>query len=669
MKRQRTLLGALAALTLAIVPFIAVSPAQAVPPATVPTGCTLGGSGSYPADHVYYCAGATSSDAGLTSNALSLGSLEASELKSAFEPSPAVPGVPFYIFGTPAQYRTAIPAGASPDDNYSFGAVTFEAVTHRPLYVAIFKQDSESTPKSNPAIGNWSFFYGARAADALLGYMANGGVELTPYANMSATTAKFSDFNKQLAVDLTAFDLLSPCGSSGVFYEQQDPRLTTAAAPVYICSTPIGLPGGSGATLNAGYSGLNRTILQTIWPHAFGLGTPGYYAEISAFIQNAMDSSATPSKDHYLTIGATSFACSKSFLVSVNQQGVLPTTVPTGCPAMTTHTVCKKQFDNSSKFPGDGYIFNCVAPFDTTANTISSYEDRLNVSAQTVFRSGSTFQYVFLDMATYASTFTAAGVPLDSYSAGTAALTYAEPNVVYNVIAKTVGGSAIDLSQLTEIAVHELGHTFDYLKLWTTQSANASFNTAFLNDLLSLDYDVVGATQALSHPRNLCNLSGYVGPLVGINDPRTANASYPNGQPFCASGAFTAGDPFATNNPATGKPWLAHEVLRQGMITGFYWFSRQPSGTTFGYVNYPGGWLEWYAQSFHYVSFPDTGGSGGAQVPDGVVLNNLYLPCTAGAIANRNSFDGWLAQVYKGLAVALPTTCTTAVPAWFSALI
>jgi hypothetical protein len=236
-------------------------------------------------------------------------------------------------------------------------------------------------------------------------------------------------------------------------------------------------------------------------------------------------------------------------------------------------------------------------------------------------------------------------------------------DLIYSVVLEGPQGFApFTLTQFVEVGVHETGHAADMAL--GSQSASTGFNTAMVNDLLTLDFTAVGVDQNHSTARIPCKTSGYTGPLVGLVDPAT-------GLQFCnGSGGFTAGDPFAGNNPATGKPWLMHEILRDSRINGNYFFSKQPMGTI-GDQQYPGGWAEWYAQSFRDVAYADTGGSTAYPVSDGVVLNK-YLVCTAGTTqTNGVTLDGWLSQVYQGqfAPVLPPATCNQMIPTWFLTLI
>jgi len=266
-------------------------------------------------------------------------------------------------------------------------------------------------------------------------------------------------------------------------------------------------------------------------------------------------------------------------------------------------------------------------------------------------------EFVFTTSTDYVNAFNAAGVAIQTPQNGDAGETYASQGAIYSVMFKTISGSTFTppISQLQEIASHELGHGVDAILGFSSQSASSGFDLAMRNDLLELDYIVVGTSDATSTRRLPCNTTpAYTGPFVGITDPV-------DGTPFCTSGALT--------NPARWGSKLNHQILRDGSVTGSEGFFKY-TGVTFGDLPYPSsGWLEWYAQAFRDVSYLDTGGSGAQFVPNGVVLNK-YLRCTAGTTqSNPSGIDGWLSKVYQGQPIVLPAYCSGPIPLWFDGIL
>jgi len=586
-------------------------------------------------------------------------------------------GVAFYLFATPQDYADSASSlglgTAETVGQTDFGVTHFNS-QNVPVYSAVFlvNKTGESANISR-ATGQQV----GRALDYLEGYIKNGGIVPPQNLRMSDTGTQTwaSIYLSELNADYRSASLsIAPCGSGGLFTGFAD---STYPGPNYICDGT----NGTGNALSSGYSGLNnQAVLHKAWPTIYpAAGAPpaggltGMFAEQYDVLYIGNDKMT---RGRTADIYQANFTCSNFFVKWVGDHANLPnnTEVPTGCVVPTNTTTCQKIFNGDGHFP-DGNVSNCIlaGQYSTYAETLFSslleLGRRGQPSSYTAIKAELTTSqsnvYVFPDSTTYTNAFNAAGVAATQWLSGEAGTTYHWVNLIYTIDLQAPQGFApFTPSQFVEVGVHESGHAVDIGLGFASQSANSKFDTAMINDLITLDFTAVGSTQANSTPRKPCNTSGYTGPLLGIIDPTTGN-------PFCnGSGGFTTGDTFAGNNPATGKPWLMHEILRDSRINGNYFFSKQPA-SQIGDQQYPGGWSEWYAQAFRDVAYADVGGSGAYPVSDGVVLNK-YLVCTAGTTqTNGVTLDGWLSQVYQGqFTPVLPAnTCNQNIPAWFHTLI
>jgi len=177
--KRHTILGTLAALALAAIPFVAVTPAQAA------VGCNnVDNQLGYPhGSFTKYCGMAGLSNGQTMLNAISQTHGSASgEMPTAYNGSQ--PGVVFYLFHTPAEYAQNFPAsGGNPvPGTNDFGVTKFDSA-NRPVFSAIF--EINSALKTNAFIGSTSDHEVGRSIDALMGYVMNGGVVKTPYQNIS----------------------------------------------------------------------------------------------------------------------------------------------------------------------------------------------------------------------------------------------------------------------------------------------------------------------------------------------------------------------------------------------------------------------------------------------------------------------------------------------------
>jgi hypothetical protein len=665
MKRLLSIFGLAAMLLLGL-----ALPHEAQAAVTIPSDChQITGNGStWPNSFTYYCNGATLSDGSTMTT--SIAQMHGNGVW-AMEKS----GVVFFIYGTQAQYKAdfAAPVPATTD----FGVTAFNS-SNVPTFSAIFLKDGESTPKANPNVPNTSAYQASRSLDVMFGYVNNGGVIALPYVSTSGSTNFANELTTDWGTATTTFNALSPCktsgGFSGVFTEQKDPRSGHGG---FVCSGTT----GDGTTLNSGYSGTNEAILKLIWPTPFNVNASLLAEETadSGLMGQGNANGSGLSSDYYFNpLPGNEFLCSQEYLTSVLWNGVVPTSTQHSCTLPTTKSVCLQYFDQSSAFPGLGYLINCSVNTDAIPTEVTQNLDRLGTLNGTVttppiwktLESGNVYVYVIPTQANFKSYFQTAGATWQAPSTSAIGVNYSgttgdiDTGINYAVAfeQQVLNGvtTPLNATQVTEVASHEIGHGMDYILGFSTQSGSTgtnSFDSAIRNDFQNADYSVIGASKAASTKRNPCGtvaIEGYTGPLQGLFDPTTNPKVL-----FCANGGNQIEAKWTTNLMANGPFDLTSYILQNlGATGGAASFTKLASGTVIlGQGTYPGGWSEWYAISFAYNADFDTGG-GSANVLEDGVIHNQYFQCTAGE-------TGWLSFIYAGKTVSLPANCKPIPASWY----
>lgn len=438
-------------------------------------------------------------------------------------------GVKYVLWHTPADYQAnsaalgfGPPASVGPRD---FGVTKYDS-NKRALVISLFEVNSAGEVATN--LDNSLGVEIARASDYFLGYVMNGGVLKHPLDQASA----YALFLTQLNHDWTQFNTKAACGGSGVFRGLADEASTMGTPPVYnyICSGPTGL----GATLAPAYAGYanNKAVLQAAWPNAW-VDSEDIFAHAYAqtYFTGDYQGSGTRTSEKYFT---GNFQCSKFFAKLTGDTGKIPvsTSMPTGCPTITQTSVCQQRFDVDDRFPGDGFVFNCL-PSGADAQQIGqALSDMANPAGnapmpqiQEDFKNASTYIFVFADQATWLSTFNAAVAPTPApppLPPEALGVTYTAGDMIYIISFKSNGTLTQTVAQEKENTAHELGHAIDLIKGPSNQSNSGAFTNFVLNDLLTLDYTAVGTSQATSTPRAPCS-NNNTAPFDGVKNLAGAN--------------------------------------------------------------------------------------------------------------------------------------------------
>ncbi|MBX3152079.1 hypothetical protein KF728_18115 [Candidatus Obscuribacterales bacterium] len=599
-------------------------------------------------------------------------------------------GVRYYLFHTAADYDTwaASNGGVVSHTSADFGVTKVDA-KGVPIYSAIWEiNGNNETTNIRRAVGTQM----GVSLDYLWGYIKSGGIVPTVRFRFSDTIASpanaWQNIYKQNVDRDWALFTGAPCkvGSSfGLFSKFADNRLPVSAS-TYICTDDTGTAGfGDGTALSSTYASLpacvgvpptgsaacNKAIVIQAWPELYG-DIHGLFAQEYAFMNVANDQASTGrTRDVYLN---GRFTCSKMMLRFAGQ-GKLPVAADltaaetaAGCilPSMTTK--CIKKWIDTGHFP-DGNVLDCV--LNASGSSVNSVAQNTEYALDDLGRNGLSTSYTsikqlldakqvniyfFGNGANYTTAFTGAGEYSAPVPSAWNAFTY-QNGPGWNIIMNE-GSPAGTSGEQFYIAQHELGHVVDFTSV-NQQSNLPAFDTAMQNDWLAMDYSFVSSTEATSTRRNPCAVT--TGPLVGAINPITGLA-------FCSGGNFRTGDTFVGNNPATGKPYLTSEVLRDpridGQFVGAYPYGPALYQTDTPTIGVPGylekiGWREWFAQAFAIQGRADTGSSSNLPELDKIVSNG-YFACTAG------SSSGWLRQVYLGQTVAPPSQCQSGnLPGWW----
>jgi len=192
--------------------------------------------------------------------------------------------------------------------------------------------------------------------------------------------------------------------------------------------------------------------------------------------------------------------------------------------------LCQQQPVSYSPFPTS--YWDCVSPANPTVTdkipaTLAgtSLSTTLKNKLGTIQGGATTDQiYVFTDATSFSQFFavypakptTNAGFTLN---VGTAqSKTYVAP---FENASLPVGGySALTMEQLQESTAHELGHGVDLVYGQSNQSANATFVADAVNDLLTLDFSVLGTNGKTSTPRPPCSTNNTA-PFDNVVDEST----------------------------------------------------------------------------------------------------------------------------------------------------
>jgi hypothetical protein len=678
---MKRLLTAFSLLLMAFM-FVGNPPANAQTIPSLPSGCQIisGTSTSAWPDGNYSgnCAGSTyANDADSMISALN--NIQAYAVENLGKQ-----GVQYFLFKSPASYKTALGSNAATVPAGAWSVTKFDS-NNRPIHIAIFEQNSAgvligNSPADGSGISHYTVRESGRAVDTMLGYINYRGMIQLPYSSISTGSA--TEFYAQVQADWTYVNSRSNCGTNGIFVGQTDPRNGD-----YICAN-----NGQGPGLASGYSGSNQAIITEMIPDVFTNSNDIWSEEYAV-----RRSGAIQSLDIYL-IGFTNyFNCSYQYQNIVEQEGRKPvngdmsgtTDGGTACPNLTALTggYCTQVFSqpggsNDHSYPEYGYIFYCGTASENTANQMAINLGGLgklggtvsNPHIKTTLWKQNSYVYLFQSPTEYKTITTDAGVydaPLPT-SPTPNAFTYPDEGIWYSVV--FAGTSTASL--LTDIATHELGHVDDFTSS-TQQSAEHTpydFDNAMQNDWVRLDYSKVGTTRADSTVQGPCAVGG---PLIGAIDPATISDSNPDGSLFCTgTGGYTANDPFAGNNPNTGKPYLTHEILQDPRVDGqlvTIGGKQYPYGDSLYQTDSPSlgspvhvalpGWREWFAQDFAIQAQSDTGATSDRPELYVIVKQNGYFACTA--VATK----GWLYSVYTGATVTMPTTCLAAnLPSWWTTI-
>ena len=625
--------------------------------AQIPTGCStvaIGSTTPWPG-YVYSlnCAGtAGNSDASTMESAAGQNAPGAAYNNLAGSASHLVnagyysTGLYLFLFQTPAAYKTALGSDAATVPAGAFAVTKFDS-NNVPMHIAVFRQNSAGT--DNPSIGSATVYQVGVALDSLLGYVTTDGVLTYPNPTVSPTTG----FGSEYTYDWKQINAITPqCGNGGLFTGQTDP---SKSGTVYICDGTD----GQGSGLNSGYSGkTNQAILAQILPGSFG-------SQSALWAQEYEEAYGPLVSPIYYYMGK-GFSCSTKYQNIMVNYGRNPQAADfngSSCPttSLPAASDCTRVFSSlSGRVEGQfgfGNVFDCGTG---QGSNIANQMDKLGTlnsssvttATQQTLKSANTYLYLFPTTAAYNTIFKGR-VQLDTGIGSNPGTTLHYHNAAYSAVIQQPTGlkNPLDEQDLLEVSDHELGHGVDIALSY--QSGSSLFGLATQNDLINLDFTVVGSSQTNSTRRNPCQLTGYTGPLVGVIDPSTITQQNPNGSPYCSNGVL--------NNPNKYGATLIHLILRPlggGSVTTYT--AKGPLGDQ----TYPGGWAENFAQSYRDEAVGDTGGDGLSNELDGVVANG-YFPCSA--------HNGYLAYIYTGTytitAANLPSSCSTAVPAWFTTLL
>lgn len=662
MKRQ-TIFGALAALALAIVPFIAAQPAEAA----VVTCTQVSSFSGYPTGQfTKFCTGTTIADGGSMRDAVPFGQKELYR-----------GAVTYYFFLNPTDYNdSAVSLGlgtaeiVSPGD---YGVTHFDSA-HRPVYTAIFKNNSSAV--ANPNIKASTGVEVGKAMDYLLGYVMNGGAVLPDNVRMSSSSIARKLYQQQVETDYTAFNLLARCINGATFAGQKD------SAGAYICDGPF----GNLANLAPAYAALpecaspatacNRAVLKKAYPKAFST-YDGLFAEQISTNYVVQDNLA----GRY----AGGFKCSNAIQKVAFERGIIMsgTSIPTGCQTPTIGTICLKLWNGSGNFP-DGNVLQCNGTVINWAPDIFNNLIKLGKNGvagtppiDTVLNVDKAYVYAFLNQASYDTLFvTQAGftnsIDISTVNAGTYPVSPSAsvPKIWYSILNGSSTEMGMDSGKGSYVAAHELGHTID---MNTAQpSASTNYKNAVQQDWKELDY-VSWTSSSVNTFRNPCGILNqggqtYTGPLTGVIDTSNGNALYCD-----AAGHVNS----IYNFRGVGSPYQhVSDILRRRNISGFVITPEMSydtgqkifSSTTPSTIAQPG-WRERFAGALAVQTFKEGGFTTIRPEMDGVVQNG-YFGCIAGTgqpsnkIAGLTLKKGYAQYVYLGQAPAYPAGCTAAIGGW-----
>lgn len=198
--------------------------------------------------------------------------------------------------------------------------------------------------------------------------------------------------------------------------------------------------------------------------------------------------------------------------------------------------------------------------------------------------------------------------------------------------------------QLQETATHELGHAIDQAntKSGTLVSDDTTYKAFVNNDLINLDYSVIGSNDKTSTYRDPC--AGANAPLANVLDATAGNT------PYCTNGALT-------------NPNKYGQLTNSGILA-----LAEPD--EFG-VDKAGGFREMWAQSFAFVAYSNANVAqpkllvhvttdtflSNAQTLLTANPNSPIMPCT---LANANAI--WAEKPYP------PTnsSCSAGALGWYT---
>jgi hypothetical protein len=356
-----------------------------------------------------------------------------------------------YLFHSPAEYKTFFGTGAGSPGSTDFGITDYNS-SNQPIRSSIFEVNTAGT--TNPNIPNTTAHEAGHWDDWILANVTPGAV------TQSSTT----DFIAEVTQDWTTFTNLAACYNStsqsyGIFSQHQ------GADGVYICNGT----NGQGHALNTEYSGLaNKAVLQKAWPTIFGGTTYAQlFAESVAYLSGNNQLSSYP-KD-YDVFFENAFACTGSYNTYLTEFDAPPTAsyLAAGCPVPAVRTYCTRYFDGSTKYPGDGQIYNCI-PGDSTASQITSSLDSIGATTglvQSKLKNPNSHLsvWVFNNYSAYQSMFTTLGRTKATFNQTYAGYSYGDASNFYILLFKNTSTAAVTQGQMIENGDHESGHAIDFL--------------------------------------------------------------------------------------------------------------------------------------------------------------------------------------------------------------